>query len=232
MRAIQVRIPAAKRVLDFGCGTGWVLGEANCESDAFRVGVDISVNALETAARSSRLNVAVADGLHLPFVDEAFDVVVGHVSMPYMNTECALQEVYRVLAPGGSVFLTFHSFFYLRQRFWSSLRAGNWKDVVFTAYMGVNGILNHLGLPQRQTFWNRSTFETVNTAAGVARTSRRRGFTLVATEHEPRRIFFVATARKPNLESGAVLPAPAWSVYRPLANTRLRVPPRAVTRVA
>ena len=31
MRAITVRIPAAKRILDFGCGTGWFLTEAQVD---------------------------------------------------------------------------------------------------------------------------------------------------------------------------------------------------------
>lgn len=217
MRSIQLQVPVAKRVLDFGCGTGWVLGEASYQGDCFRVGVDISIDSLKTAARCCPVAAVTADGLQLPFASESFDVVVGHVSMPYMNTERALEEIHRVLAPGGSLLLTFHSFFYLRQRFRGSLRARNWKDVLFSAYMGVNGLLNHVGLPQMQAFWRRTLFETVNTGGGIARTARRQGFTLISVEHAPKRIFFVVTARKPSSETGAVLPAPAWSVYGPLA---------------
>ena len=35
------------------------------------------------------LQLASADGLHLPFLANSFDAVVGHVSMPYMNTRAA-----------------------------------------------------------------------------------------------------------------------------------------------
>lgn len=194
-----------------------MLGEAQCQTGCLRVGIDISLDSLETAARCADLHAVAAEGLALPFASESFDVVIGHVSMPYMNTTRAFKEINRVLAPGGSLFLTFHSFSYLRNRFWQSLRAANWKDLVFSVYMGVNGILNHFGLPQMQAWWKATLFETVNTPRGVARTARRQGFTLISPEHDPKRIFFVVTARKPNLETGAVLPAPGWSVYRPLA---------------
>ena len=79
-------------------------------------------------------------------------------------------------------------------------------------YIAVNGVLNHLSLPQMQAWWNSRLFETVNTARGVHKAACQAGFTLVSTEHSVERIFFAGTARKPN-PTGAVLPAPGWSIY-------------------
>jgi len=225
-RAVYVQLPPARRVLDFGCGTGWVLAEAETEGNPLRFGIDYSLAALRGDWGSPQLDkgranpvirFVVGDGLRLPFADGAFDVVIGHVSTPYMNTAKALGEIYRVLAPGGSLWLTYHNFYCAGERLWRSLRAGRWKDVVFTGYALINGLLNHFSLPQTQAWWRRSLFETVNTPRGVARSAAKQGFILISTEHTRRRIFFVATARKPGGEGEAVLPAPAWAVYRPLA---------------
>lgn len=217
MRAINVQIPDARRVLDFGCGSGWVLAEAKYQNIPHRVGVDCAVDSVRTASQNTGLDFAVADGLHLPFRSETFDVVIGHVSMPYMNTSGAFAEIYRVLRPGGSIFLTVHSFFYLRQRLQASVRRQNWKDILFCGYMAVNGLLNHFSLPQMQLWWKRRVFETVNTPGGLAKAARKQGFAMVSVEYEPARIFFAITARKAAPNRGAVLPAPGWSAGCPLS---------------
>lgn len=222
MRAIQIELPRTHRVLDIGCGTGWVLGEARAPGPCIKVGVDSSVEALEQGRRRYAMNFVAADGICMPFGNEAFDVVVGHVSLPYMNTQRALQEIYRVLAPGGSIFLTFHSFDSVRSRFATSLRRHNGKDSIFCAYMALNGLLNHFGLGQFRPWWNRNRFETVNSARGVCRTAREVGFILRTAENDPKRIFFVFTARKPNGANGPVLSAPAWAAYCPLAESDLQ----------
>lgn len=227
MRAINIRVPCARRVLDFGCGTGWVLAEAKVEGCPLRVGVDYSLDALPVERGGpqrlqDRANQPIAftvgDGVCLPFADGTFDIVVGHVSIPYMNTRSGLREIYRVLAPGGSVFLTFHSFRFARKWLGASIRTRNWKGIVVSLYLAINGILNHLTLPQTPVWWNTRVFETVNTPRGVWKAAEREGFTLISTEHAASRIFFVFTARKPNPVTGAVLPAPSWAVYSKLAD--------------
>lgn len=227
MRAIQVELPPARRVLDIGCGTGWVMGEAHTQGPCLRVGMDTSVDAMKRGRRQYPITFAAADGTLMPFADDTFDVVIGHVSMPYMNTQSALQEIFRVLVPGGSVFLTFHSFGSVRSRFGASLRRRNGKDLLFCAYMALNGVFNHFGLPQFRPGWNRNRFETVNSAHGVCRTARKSGFVLTSAETSVERIFFAFTARKPNGATGPVLPAPAWAIYCPLAESCLVAQRRA-----
>jgi SAM-dependent methyltransferase len=215
MRAITIRIPAAKRILDFGCGTGWFLAEAQVDGNPFRVGVDYSLESLEgrngvprlQAGQANPVRLVVADGLRLPFVDESFDAVVGHVSMPYMDTREALLEVNRVLVPGGSFLLTFHSFNYLWQRVLKSLGSGNWRDIVYMSYVGTNGLLNHFNLPQRRAWWKRSLFETVNTRRGVDSAARKAGFVGISSETRTKRIFFAVAGQKPS-DGRDVMPPP------------------------
>lgn len=217
MRSINISLPSVRRVLDFGCGTGWVSAEAAMSGSPFCVGVDYSVESLQGTGVPPRdfeasrypVHLVAGSGLNLPFAAGAFDVVVGHVSMPYMNTRKALQEVYRVLAPGGSFLLTFHSLFYLRNTLAASVSSGRWKNVIFMGYLAVNGLLNHFSLPQTPVWWRRSRFETVNSTSGVAKAARRAGFTMITTEFVADRIFFVVTARKPGPDG--VFPAPGYA---------------------
>jgi SAM-dependent methyltransferase len=214
VQSLHIKIPRARRVLDFGCGAAWMLEQAQKENSPFCVGVD-PLLAQGAPAGPRPVALVGGDGLHLPFADGVFDVVAGHVSMPYMNTRKALAEVYRVLAPGGSVLLTFHSFHYLRLRLGKSLRSGHWKDLLFLGYMAVNGWLNHCGMAQTQVWWNRKRFETVNTPRGVCRAARAAGFFLISLECEPGKFFFALTARK--AAPDGVLPAPAWASYTRLS---------------
>lgn len=231
MRAVFVSLPfGARRVLDFGCGTGWVISEAQSQGKPCRIGVDYSFEALQAGKRSNNgVNFVCSDGLKLPFADGSFDVVVGHVSIPYMETPLALREIHRVLAPGGSFFLTFHSLFGLKQRLRDSFRQKNWKDIVFAVYIGLNGLLNHYSMRQFKAPWSRYRFETINTPEGVYRTAREQGFILISVERCPERIFFAATARKPNLSSQGVLPVPGWSIYCPLAEELTATDPGSIT---
>lgn len=209
---LRLSIPNSQRVLDFGCGSGWVIAGSKIQGNPVVVGIDLCVDKLKEAKTHGCMGVVAADGLSLPFASESFGVVIGHVSMPYMNTRRALQEVYRVLSPGGSMFLTFHSFRYVRKRGLRSLRERRWKDVAFMAYIALNGILNHLSFPQIELWRNGRMFETVNTRRGVLKTAESRGFTSISVEDYGRTIFAVA-ASKPDPVNGAASPQCKWSIY-------------------
>jgi ubiquinone/menaquinone biosynthesis C-methylase UbiE len=186
-------------VLDFGCGTGWVVSGARSTGNPWKVGVDYSFASLQKGATMHpEITFVNADGVALPFADGSFDAVIGHVSLPYMDTRLALAEIHRVLVPGGSLLLTFHSFYYaMHNRLWRGLRRGNVKDVLFSLYMSVNGFLNHCSLPQFRSPWGQHRFETVNTPSGVCRTARSAGFINVSVSLCPEKIFFAARAAKP-----------------------------------
>lgn len=104
--------PAAKRLLDVGCGTGYQLRTlAVLLPDAQRLtGIDPAPRMVEVAssrAEDSRLSFSVAAAEELPFDDDSFDLVVSTTSFDHWRDQRAgLSECARVLAGGGELVLT------------------------------------------------------------------------------------------------------------------------------
>lgn len=98
-----------KRVLDYGCGSGYGSAEiAETANDV--VGVDISEDAVAHARshfRKERLRFDRVDpDAKLPFGDGTFDTVLSFQVFEHVrDTTLYLNEVYRVLAPGGTLVL-------------------------------------------------------------------------------------------------------------------------------
>ena len=137
------------RLLDLATGTGEVLLTAAKERGLNNksIGVDISPAMLSQARQKARkfqhphVGFACADGLNLAFADHSFDVVTiafGIRNMP--DTKKALDEVYRVLRPGGHLAILEFSlpqcmwvrhlyFVYLRYAvpLLGGIFSGNWK---------------------------------------------------------------------------------------------------------
>jgi SAM-dependent methyltransferase len=100
------------RVLDAGCGTGEITARlAGRLPHARFVGIDLEEPHLERArARTARFGDRVRfqreDVLQLPFPDGTFDLAVSrHVLQAVSDAQRALDEMVRVLAPGGRVHL-------------------------------------------------------------------------------------------------------------------------------
>lgn len=101
-------IPRGARLLDVGCGTGrWVRRYGELGFSA--VGLDATIGMLQIA-RGHGTRAALITGLaqSLPFSDAAFDclsdiTVVQHI--PYELQSKALQEMVRVIKPGGRMIL-------------------------------------------------------------------------------------------------------------------------------
>jgi SAM-dependent methyltransferase len=101
---------AGKRVLDIGCGNGYVLWHYACHG-AHVHGVDITETALRLSRRRFELGGRAAefrltDGNRLPYPDNHFDIVCSmgvlhHVEDP----RPMLAEARRVLRPGGRLIL-------------------------------------------------------------------------------------------------------------------------------
>lgn len=99
------------RVLEVGVGTGISLPQYASNVDVF--GVDISAEMLRKArARVDKLRLANVEGLavmdaeHLEFPDASFDVVMAqYVVTAVPNPEACLDELARVLKPGGELIL-------------------------------------------------------------------------------------------------------------------------------
>ncbi|MHB1519479.1 MAG: class I SAM-dependent methyltransferase [Acidimicrobiales bacterium] len=99
------------RVLDVGCGTGYLLRllmERYAESTELN-GVDPAPNMIEAAsaiATDGRINFSVGVAEHIPYSAGAFDLVVSTTSFDHWADQPAgLLECSRVLAPDGHLVL-------------------------------------------------------------------------------------------------------------------------------
>jgi ubiquinone/menaquinone biosynthesis C-methylase UbiE len=102
------------KVLEIGCGLG-TDGAQFAEAGADYTGVDLTEAAVDLARRRFELfdlpgNFQTADAENLEFPDESFDLVYSHGVLHHTpETAKAIQEIHRVLRPGGrAVVMLYH----------------------------------------------------------------------------------------------------------------------------
>jgi SAM-dependent methyltransferase len=101
------------RILDAGSGTGGLL--ANLRSDSWKIGIEISPDAVRLArTRGTRLVRGSVSAL--PFADASFDAVVSIDVLCHSGVEerQAVAEAARVLRPGGMLLVQVPAFDFLR----------------------------------------------------------------------------------------------------------------------
>jgi len=108
-RWLSARIPErGVRLLDLGCGNGSLLLQLAPRLST-GVGVDLSPRMLEKArARTAafpQLSFVPVTGPTLPFPDGSFDVVTSLLSFRYLDWDPLMNEIRRVLAPGGRLLI-------------------------------------------------------------------------------------------------------------------------------
>ncbi|SDJ53840.1 class I SAM-dependent methyltransferase [Microbulbifer yueqingensis] len=110
----KLKLAPGQRVLDLGCGEGRHAIHLMLSHDVDVFGVDLDFRDVSTAREraapflaesqpAGRLLLGVADGLHLPFADDSFDVVICSEVLEHIEDyRGMLAEVDRVLKPAGT----------------------------------------------------------------------------------------------------------------------------------
>jgi len=112
-----------KKVLEVGVGVGTDHLEL-AKAGAILTGIDITPRSIELTKKNLKLHgyhsdLLVADAENLPFEDETFEVVYSFgVLLSVPNTQKAIDEIYRVLKPGGKAIITLYHKYSL---FWISV---------------------------------------------------------------------------------------------------------------
>ena len=110
-RRRQFDLDGMKNILDIGSGAGQVLSHLlkYSSADARITGIDLSRTMLERARKrlqSNRPRLVVSDLSRLPFPRETFDCVTCCYVLEHLpDARLGLQEIARVLVPGGRVLL-------------------------------------------------------------------------------------------------------------------------------
>ena len=92
-----------KDVLDYGCYDGWMTPRYRAIGPSSITGLDISENAI-IKAKVKYGDVArfyTGDAHAMPFPDASFDIVVGRGILHHLDFDAAVEEIRRVLRPGG-----------------------------------------------------------------------------------------------------------------------------------
>lgn len=101
----RVSTPTKIRVLDVGCGSGRLLKSLD-QKLGYGAGVDSCEELIERAQASSHkgLGFYKSDAV-FPLPDNSFDLVVSVLAFRYLDWDLAINEMRRVLKPGGRIIL-------------------------------------------------------------------------------------------------------------------------------
>jgi ubiquinone/menaquinone biosynthesis C-methylase UbiE len=99
---VEAVIPRSSRILDAGCGSGVTAGKL-MEGGYAVWGIDFAEPMIRQARElCGSHQFAVGDIEHMPYADNAFDMVVSLGVIEYLESdEQVLREIRRVLRPGG-----------------------------------------------------------------------------------------------------------------------------------
>ncbi len=144
-RKVLPSIPqSCRRILDVGCGAGQTLIASKTASPAFLCGIDIDLPALQLGRQlAPNISFVLATGESIPFQANSFDMLICRVTLPYLRIEKALDEFYRVLNPGGVLWLVLHPVSQTFTEIWQSFRGGNIRDLLFRFYVIANSLTTH-----------------------------------------------------------------------------------------
>ncbi len=108
IKFLEFNIPEGKRILEIGCGTGYVL---NALKPSRGVGIDISAGMIAKAAEKyPHLEFIRMDAENLS-LDEQFDYIIISDTLGYLeDIQKAFKEMKKATHPGTRIIITFHNF--------------------------------------------------------------------------------------------------------------------------
>jgi ubiquinone/menaquinone biosynthesis C-methylase UbiE len=117
----RLSLPTETRALDVGCGGGWAataLAAHGCSvtaMDPVQEMVDATRDRAKTHKVADKVRATLGDVHSLPFVDNAFDIVLAIGVLPWLpSIEPPLREMHRVLRSGGYLIVTLDNHWSLR----------------------------------------------------------------------------------------------------------------------
>jgi ubiquinone/menaquinone biosynthesis C-methylase UbiE len=188
-RHILPSVHPTEKVLDIGCGAGQTL-IATCDGRR-SYGMDIEMEALQIGQKLTQ-DVAFtrASAESLPYRSGSFDLVVSRVTLFYTDLPTSFAEIYRVLRPGGRIWITLND---LRRPLRLARRVNTWKAWIWFLYLVMNGLLFHF-TGKLVRFPGRG-MESFQTDRGVRRALKKIGFEQI--EINPRHHFLITAVRPP-----------------------------------
>lgn len=109
----ELNIKKDDRVLDVGCGDGYILEKVHDKVDMKGYGIDLSTKAIKitkifAGCRNRDLEFILGVAEHIPFPDKFFDKVICSEIIEHVTDDSKfLKELHRVLRPRGLVYVTF-----------------------------------------------------------------------------------------------------------------------------
>jgi SAM-dependent methyltransferase len=108
VKMLTGHLQQGQKVLELGCGIGYFT-RSLASSGAEITAIDISPDLLEVARRdclAENVSFEVQNAYAMTYADKSFDSVVGSSVLHHLEIDAALNEVHRVLMPGGSIYFT------------------------------------------------------------------------------------------------------------------------------
>ncbi|MDD5934744.1 MAG: class I SAM-dependent methyltransferase [Clostridiales bacterium] len=104
----ELTIKDGDAILDIGCGTGSVLSYIGKQKKIMGFGVDVSENMIAIAKeKNPNFEFVTCDCSSLPYENESMDIVIACMAYHHFpNQEQFRKEAWRVLKPGGSLYIS------------------------------------------------------------------------------------------------------------------------------
>jgi len=177
---IRDNLPCLKgrRLLDLGCGEGYLVAHALEQGAALAAGIDLlpvmvrfaqAVLASELVGERGADLVLRAAAEQLPFDRASFEVITSRLAFGFFDLSRAVPEIARVLAPGGYVYITVNDPWYYASRLLRTFPPRGMGESVVAL---LNAVPAFFGLPA----WRFEMLGRTSRSAALTPTTVRRWF--------------------------------------------------------